>query len=72
MLVTEQIRATSHNQEMINLLRDLRSQVSTERQARIDDLLASVSLANRNTEHSTDPRRLWKISLTPQPPSETP
>ncbi|KAJ4984132.1 C6 transcription factor [Stagonosporopsis vannaccii] len=34
--------ATSHNQEMIVLLRDLRSQVSTDRQARIDDLLAST------------------------------
>ena len=42
-LVTENNRATSHNQDMIALLRDLRPQVSHERQARIDDLLASVS-----------------------------
>lgn len=70
-LVTEHDRATSHNQDMITLLRDLRSQVSTERQARIDDLLASVSHVHHDTENSTDQRRPLKMSLMPQPPSET-
>ena len=49
-IVTEHDRATSHNQDMVALLRDLRQQVSSERQARIDDLLASVSRTHNSTE----------------------
>lgn len=40
-------RATSHNQDMIALLRDLRSQASVEERTKIDNLLAAVCLTFR-------------------------
>ena len=55
--VTENNRATSHNQDMIALLRDLRPQVSHERQARIDDVLASVSCIHGLVKHVADAYR---------------
>lgn len=53
-LVTELDRATLQNQDMIAMLQDLRQHQSTERAARIDDLLASVSCTHNNTELLTD------------------
>jgi hypothetical protein len=53
-LGTERDRATTQNQDMIAMLRELRQHTSTERAARIDDLLASVSRTHNTTELLTD------------------
>jgi hypothetical protein len=53
-LVTERDRATLQNQDMIAMLQDLRQHQSTERAARIDDLLAIVSCTHNNTEMLAD------------------
>ena len=52
--VTERDRATTHNKDMITMLRDLRQHISTERAARIDNLLASVSYTHKRTKLLTD------------------
>jgi hypothetical protein len=67
MLVTEHNRATLHNQDMISLLRDLRQQVSSTGQTRIDDLLASVGCTHKSSEYLTDQRRLLKMLLMLRP-----
>jgi hypothetical protein len=53
---------------MIAMLQDLRQHQSTERAARIDDLLASVSCTHNSTELLTDCHRLLMMLLTPLPP----
>lgn len=43
LLDTDIFSATTHNQDMVTLLRDLRVRATSEQQARIDDLLSAVS-----------------------------
>lgn len=52
--VTERDSATTQNRDMIVVLQDLRQHLPTEKAARIDELLASVSCIYSSNELLTD------------------
>lgn len=53
--------ATGHNNQMIQLLQDLRGQLSEGAQNRVDELLASVCISLAALAESLTDFRLWKI-----------